>query len=161
VFTKFPLKFVSLLFIQSMSKYVSRFALGLSNSVPGVRLEPSDILELPDIGTCRSHAFTVACLTTLIVSKSGSDMTDGCGYTTRPALLTLRKKYDWDDFPTSIQCRFSGTKVRTLFTTIIFLTKSLVTGLASNASKPSRKSRRSTPGLAQAISNQDTLPTTA
>jgi hypothetical protein len=38
-----------------MSKYVSRFALGLSNSVPGVRLLPSDILEMPDIGITVVH----------------------------------------------------------------------------------------------------------
>ena len=35
---------------QSMAKWAARFALGLSTTVPGLRLEASDILDEPDIG---------------------------------------------------------------------------------------------------------------
>ncbi|TRM60307.1 RNA dependent RNA polymerase-domain-containing protein [Schizophyllum amplum] len=49
---------------QLLCKWASRMALGLSNSVPGPRIDPRDIFETPDI-----------------VSTDGtnSDLTDGCG----------------------------------------------------------------------------------
>ena len=34
-----------------MAKWAARFALGLSNSVPGVRIRPEDIFVLKDEGT--------------------------------------------------------------------------------------------------------------
>ena len=36
-------------FEQTMAKYASRFALGLSNSVPGVMVEPSNLRFIEDI----------------------------------------------------------------------------------------------------------------
>ncbi len=38
-------------------------------------------------------------------------MTDGAGLINKAALLKLKKKFDWDDWPTAIQCRINGNKV--------------------------------------------------
>jgi len=45
-----------------MTKWAARFALGLSNTVPGLRLTPDDILDEPDIGSfslLSSHSLTL------------------------------------------------------------------------------------------------------
>jgi RNA-dependent RNA polymerase len=38
-------------------------------------------------------------------------MTDGCGFISKSLLLDLRCRFEWDDFPTAIQCRLGGAKV--------------------------------------------------
>ena len=48
-------------FEQTMAKYVSRFALGLSNSVPGIMVEPSNLHFIDDISqfpNLMNYAFT-------------------------------------------------------------------------------------------------------
>ncbi|EGO05196.1 hypothetical protein SERLA73DRAFT_68825 [Serpula lacrymans var. lacrymans S7.3] len=80
---------------QSMAKWASRFALGLSNSVPGILLEESKINKIEDEVSERPEA---------------SDLTDGCGFINRIALKTLRRQFLWDSFPTAIQCRIAGAK---------------------------------------------------
>ncbi|KAH7912600.1 RNA dependent RNA polymerase-domain-containing protein [Hygrophoropsis aurantiaca] len=77
---------------QSMTKWATRFALGLSNSVPGLPLEKSNIQHMAD----EVH--------------NGSDMTDGCGFINKAALKTLQTIFDWDSCPTAIQCRIGGAK---------------------------------------------------
>ncbi|KAH7928507.1 hypothetical protein BV22DRAFT_1082792 [Leucogyrophana mollusca] len=77
---------------QSMAKWAARFALGLSNSVPGLQLEQRNILHIDDI------------------VNNGSEMTDGCGYINKFALNALREILDWDSCPTAIQCRVGGAK---------------------------------------------------
>ncbi|KAK0468272.1 RNA dependent RNA polymerase-domain-containing protein [Desarmillaria tabescens] len=78
---------------QTMTKWSARFALGLSNSAPGILLEARQIMKIDDV-----------------VSSQGSDMTDGAGLANKAALLQLKKKFDWDDWPTAIQCRINGNK---------------------------------------------------
>lgn len=78
---------------QTMTKWSARFALGLSNSAPGILLEAKQIMEIKDV-----------------VSSQGSDMTDGAGLINKAALSKLKKKFDWDDWPTAIQCRINGNK---------------------------------------------------
>lgn len=78
---------------QTMTKWSARFALGLSNSAPGILLEAEQIMQIKDV-----------------VSSKGSDMTDGAGLINKTALLKLKKKFDWDDWPTAIQCRINGNK---------------------------------------------------
>ncbi|KAH7915886.1 RNA dependent RNA polymerase-domain-containing protein [Hygrophoropsis aurantiaca] len=77
---------------QSMAKWATRFALGLSNSVPGIQFEKSNIFRIAD----EVHG--------------DSDMTDGCGYINRTALKTLQQMFDWEFCPTAIQCRIAGAK---------------------------------------------------
>ncbi|KAG6336122.1 hypothetical protein ID866_2960 [Astraeus odoratus] len=80
---------------QTMSKWASRFALGLSNSVPGITLDPANIFLVDDI----------------VVGDSV--MTDGCGFINIAALKKLCAVLDWDpqSRPTAIQCRIAGAKV--------------------------------------------------
>lgn len=78
---------------QTMTKWSARFALGLSNSAPGILLEAKQIMQIKDV-----------------VSSKESDMTDGAGLINKAALLRLKKKFDWDDWPTAIQCRINGNK---------------------------------------------------
>jgi RNA-dependent RNA polymerase len=81
---------------QSAAKYASRFALGLSTSAPGLLIAPENICFINDI-----------------VSPEGSDMTDGAGLINKTALRQLFNKFtDWDVWPTAIQCRIAGAKVR-------------------------------------------------
>lgn len=77
---------------QSMAKWASRFALGLSNSVPGIDIEPANIVLVDDI----------------VVNDSV--MTDGCGFINLAALKRLRTMFGWETFPTAIQCRIAGAK---------------------------------------------------
>jgi hypothetical protein len=46
------------------------------------------------------------------VSSAGSDMTDGAGYINKLPLLQMQSKFEWDAFPTAVQCRLAGSKVR-------------------------------------------------
>jgi RNA-dependent RNA polymerase len=46
---------------KTMAKYAARFALGLSNSVPGLKLEPAQILSEPEISTYIT-AFVAQCI---------------------------------------------------------------------------------------------------
>ncbi|CAA7259841.1 unnamed protein product [Cyclocybe aegerita] len=78
---------------QTMAKYVSRFALGLSNSVPGLMLKRPNIHFIEDI-----------------ISETGSNMTDGAGKINRWSLKQIRHRLDWEDRPTAIQTRIFGTK---------------------------------------------------
>ena len=58
--------------IQSISKYVARMALGMSNSVSGMRLERENIRIIRDVvHTSYSAGQTV---------PDGMLMTDGCGF---------------------------------------------------------------------------------
>jgi hypothetical protein len=77
------------------------------------------------------------------VSEEGSDMTDGAGYVNKSGLRLLYHRFDWDTWPTAIQCRVGGSKVdvviqflglsltlhrECLFTTLMTHTKILVFG---------------------------------
>ncbi|KIJ21861.1 hypothetical protein PAXINDRAFT_95343 [Paxillus involutus ATCC 200175] len=77
---------------QTMAKWASRFALGLSNSVPGIIIARNNIMFLKD------------------EVSEGSDMTDGAGYINLAALRLLLGLFNWGTVPTAIQCRISGAK---------------------------------------------------
>ncbi|TFK75828.1 hypothetical protein BDN72DRAFT_831274 [Pluteus cervinus] len=79
---------------QTLAKYASRFNLGLSNSAPGLSLDPSQVDDIEDI----------------ISPASGSDMTDGAGFINEAALILLRDLFKWQGFPTAVQIRFAGAK---------------------------------------------------
>jgi RNA dependent RNA polymerase len=99
-----------------MAKWAARFALGLSNAVPGLRLGPSCILDEPDIGLSFSPSWKFKRLIPVTVSAAGSDMTDGCGYINKRGLLQLHAHFKWKTFPTAIQCRLGGTKASECWT---------------------------------------------
>lgn len=97
-----------------MTKWGSRFALGLSTSVPACRVAQHDIRHEDDISLSISFGLVDFDLIFLSpkVSPTGSDMTDGCGYINKFPLCMMQMKYEWDSFPTAIQCRLAGSKVR-------------------------------------------------
>ncbi|ESK96081.1 hypothetical protein Moror_7426 [Moniliophthora roreri MCA 2997] len=78
---------------QTVAKWASRFALGLSTSAPGLKLKAENIHEIEDI-----------------MSVEGEDMTDGSGFINQAALRLLQSKFKWDEWPTAIQCRVAGAK---------------------------------------------------
>ncbi|KAH8101472.1 RNA dependent RNA polymerase-domain-containing protein [Cristinia sonorae] len=88
---------------QSMAKWTSRFALGLSSSVPGIRVDQMDCLAETDIENRESVSKD---------SKTPSHlvMTDGCGFASQSLLVKLHHKFRWESFPTAIQMRFAGAK---------------------------------------------------
>ncbi|KAF5383314.1 hypothetical protein D9615_004988 [Tricholomella constricta] len=81
---------------QAMTKWSARTALGLSNSVPGPILDAKDILDEDDI-----------------ISSEGSDMTDGCGSTTRSTTMEVFRIASPDTWPTAFQFRLQGAKAMT------------------------------------------------
>ncbi|KAL1746021.1 RNA dependent RNA polymerase-domain-containing protein [Schizophyllum fasciatum] len=80
---------------QLLCKWASRMALGLSNSVPGPRVDPSDIFEIPDI-----------------VSTDGtnSDLTDGCGLCNKTLPMMVYHQLTLDGVPAAVQFRLGGMK---------------------------------------------------
>ncbi|KAF5380169.1 hypothetical protein D9615_006104 [Tricholomella constricta] len=78
---------------EAMTKWSARTALGLSNSVPGPILDAKDILDEDDI-----------------ISSEGSDMTDGCGSTTRSTTMEVFRIASPDTWPTAFQFRLQGAK---------------------------------------------------
>ncbi|KAH9852493.1 RNA dependent RNA polymerase-domain-containing protein [Lenzites betulinus] len=88
---------------QTMVKWAARFALGLSNSVPGVRLRAANVRYADDI-IC--DAFNG-------VGKppSNMQMTDGCGFANRALTRALEAKFPhWREEPTAFQTRIGGAK---------------------------------------------------
>ncbi|KAG7096864.1 hypothetical protein E1B28_004272 [Marasmius oreades] len=80
---------------QTVAKWASRFALGLSTSAPGLKVSGENILLLDDIVSPEPHK---------------SDMTDGSGFINQSALRLLHHKFNWEEWPTAIQCRIAGAK---------------------------------------------------
>ncbi|TRM55779.1 RNA dependent RNA polymerase-domain-containing protein [Schizophyllum amplum] len=80
---------------QLLCKWASRMALGLSNSVPGPRIDPRDIFETPDI-----------------VSTDGtnSDLTDGCGLCNKTLPMMIYHQLALEGVPAAIQFRLGGMK---------------------------------------------------
>ncbi|KAI0075924.1 hypothetical protein K474DRAFT_1663689 [Panus rudis PR-1116 ss-1] len=87
---------------QVISKWASRFALGLSNSIPGVKVKPERVHFIPDI---------------ISPLHDGSpdvpgvmQMTDGCGLANLATFRIIQSKLGWKDTPTAVQCRVNGAK---------------------------------------------------
>ncbi|KAJ7136071.1 RNA dependent RNA polymerase-domain-containing protein [Mycena epipterygia] len=78
---------------QAVCKWASRFALGLSNSVPGPIIDPAHVEEINDI-----------------ISSSESNMTDGCGLSNVAFNLKLRRDFNLDSTPCAVQIRYGGRK---------------------------------------------------
>jgi len=91
------------MYIQSMTKWSARFALGLSNSVPGLQVKEECIHEVNDI--------VCAAFNRQGKVPSQMVMTDGCGLTSRNVLRALAQLLGWSDVPTAIQMRLAGAKV--------------------------------------------------
>ncbi|KAI0293977.1 RNA dependent RNA polymerase-domain-containing protein [Russula brevipes] len=88
---------------QTIAKWASRTALGLSNSIPGLLLDETQIREEVDI-------VSSSCLP-LVKPTSEMDMTDGCGLMNLQASYVLHKELGlWRDAPVAIQCRLAGAK---------------------------------------------------
>ncbi|OBZ77597.1 hypothetical protein A0H81_02409 [Grifola frondosa] len=87
---------------QTMVKWAARFALGTSNSVPGVRLEPDNIRFVDDI-VCDGYSGKGKVPSEMI-------MTDGCGFANRALLQSLQAKFRWPIEPTAVQIRIGGAK---------------------------------------------------
>ncbi|RDX54626.1 hypothetical protein OH76DRAFT_1341007 [Lentinus brumalis] len=88
---------------QTMAKWAARFALGLSNSVPGLRLEPQGI-EFQDDIICEAFDGRGK-------PPSEMQMTDGCGFANFAVMQALYEKSpQWSKTPTAIQCRIGGAK---------------------------------------------------
>ncbi|KAF7349229.1 Dimethylaniline monooxygenase [Mycena sanguinolenta] len=78
---------------QMLCKWASRFALGLSNSVPGPVLNPENVEEINDI-----------------ISPANSNMTDGCGISNLAFNLKLRFDFNLQTMPCAVQVRHGGRK---------------------------------------------------
>ncbi|KZT73517.1 hypothetical protein DAEQUDRAFT_721575 [Daedalea quercina L-15889] len=87
---------------QSMTKWAARFALGLSNSVPGIRVEQECVHEVNDI-VCGAFDRRGKVPSQMV-------MTDGCGLTSRNVLRALTQQLGWSDEPTTVQMRLAGAK---------------------------------------------------
>ncbi|KAJ7128080.1 RNA dependent RNA polymerase-domain-containing protein [Mycena filopes] len=78
---------------QLLCKWASRFALGLSNSVPGPIIDPENVEEIDDI-----------------FSPAKSNMTDGCGMSNAAFNLKLRFDFNLPTTPCAVQVRHGGRK---------------------------------------------------
>ncbi|KAI5119272.1 hypothetical protein M0805_008053 [Coniferiporia weirii] len=87
---------------QAVAKWAARFALGLSNSVPGLKLEANRIYTIDDVASPYWNGKGKL--------PSELDMTDGCGFANAALLKRLREKFEWENFPTAVQCRLGGAK---------------------------------------------------
>ncbi|KAI0646418.1 RNA dependent RNA polymerase-domain-containing protein [Trametes meyenii] len=87
---------------QTMVKWAARFALGLSNSVPSLRLQSTNIIFMEDI----------ICEAFIGAGKPPSEMqmTDGCGLANRRLMRAVQAKLGWQDEPPAIQMRIGGAK---------------------------------------------------
>ncbi|KAF8633592.1 hypothetical protein AX15_001385 [Amanita polypyramis BW_CC] len=87
---------------QAISKYSSRFALGLSNSVPAVEFQADCIHfindEYPESWDKKQKA------------PSEKIMTDGCGFINRAAMMEITRRMKYGSRPTAVQGRIGGAK---------------------------------------------------
>ena len=97
----------TLAFFQAMAKWSARFALGFSNSVPAAKLKPEDIERIADVHSPEWNGNGKL--------PTDLDMTDGNGLANCVLLQTIRKCLEWEEFPSIIQCRLGGVKVRGFF----------------------------------------------
>jgi len=101
-----------------MAKWSSRFALGLSNSVPGITISQENIIYLKEEGKLLVLSLILVKTNFCTKDPGGPDMTDGCGYINKIALKALRELLQWDTTPTAIQCRIAGAKVTDTFSSV-------------------------------------------
>ncbi|KZT10358.1 uncharacterized protein LAESUDRAFT_693936 [Laetiporus sulphureus 93-53] len=94
----------SFFYLITMVKWAARFALGLSNSVPGAKLSPSMIAFEDDI----------ACDSWIGTGKvpNEQNMTDGCGFIRADILCRISDRMGWSATPKAIQMRCYGSKLK-------------------------------------------------
>ncbi|KAF7790007.1 hypothetical protein EIP86_000955 [Pleurotus ostreatoroseus] len=88
---------------QEVSKWTSRFDLGLSTSVPALQFSPENIFLIPDEyvqGYPRPNE----------KAPPHTIFTDGCGYMNGAALMAIGKHMSYTSRPTVVQGRFLGSK---------------------------------------------------
>lgn len=111
-----------------MAKWAARFALGLSNSVPGVRIAKEDYFVIDDVGKAPSSsslsenelAYRLTMIITVAEAYVGKKkvpaeytMTDGCGLANGDFFAALAENLssEFRVFPTAVQVRINGAKV--------------------------------------------------
>ncbi|KAM6498847.1 RNA dependent RNA polymerase domain containing protein [Amanita muscaria] len=87
---------------QPISKYASRFALGLSNSVPVIEFQSECIIFIQDE--------TPASWDKSKKPPSDKILTDGCGFINRAAMMAIKSKMQYGTRPTAVQGRIGGAK---------------------------------------------------
>lgn len=87
---------------QPISKWSTRFALGLSNSIPVLIFDERNIFNIDDI-----YASDVSKEEKPPAEKI---MTDGCGFINHAAALIIRRKLNLPYRPTAVQARIKGAK---------------------------------------------------
>ncbi|KAI9445364.1 RNA dependent RNA polymerase-domain-containing protein [Lactarius indigo] len=85
---------------QPMGKWLARFDLGLSTSVPVLRFEPENIQFIPDIEAMHDQEKT----------PSEKILTDGCGFINGAALTLIARHLVLASRPTAVQGRVAGSK---------------------------------------------------
>ncbi|KAG2107049.1 RNA dependent RNA polymerase-domain-containing protein [Suillus discolor] len=87
--------------MQPISKWSTRWALGLSTSVPTIEFSPENIIFIAD-----QHAVDCG------EGKPPAEkiMTDGCGYISGAALTAIMRVMKYSSRPTAVQGRIAGAK---------------------------------------------------
>ncbi|KAF8971781.1 RNA dependent RNA polymerase-domain-containing protein [Flammula alnicola] len=88
---------------QVISKYVTRFALGLSNSVPALEFEEENIIFIDDITSSEWPQGKKNPPAKVL-------MTDGCGFMNHAALHSIVKLLGYENIPAGVQGRIDGSK---------------------------------------------------
>jgi len=106
-------------YLQVISKYATRFALGLSNSVPALEFKEKNIIFIDDLSKS-NHFIFFAFLTHFLASSEWPKgqmnppanmlMTDGCGFLNHTALLRIVKSFRYESLPAGVQGRIDGSK---------------------------------------------------
>ncbi|KAG9313859.1 RNA dependent RNA polymerase-domain-containing protein [Chiua virens] len=87
---------------QPISKWSTRWALGLSTSVPTIELDPQHIYEIEDINVSPKDW----------EGKTPAEkvLTDGCGFINGAALTQIMRVMKYGSRPTAVQGRIGGSK---------------------------------------------------
>ncbi|KAH9486232.1 RNA-dependent RNA polymerase 1 [Psilocybe cubensis] len=88
---------------QTITKYATRFAIGLSNSVPALEFQAKNIIFIDDITTDDWPEGKPN-------PPAEKLMTDGCGYINHSALHAIVKHMDYEALPAAVQGRIAGAK---------------------------------------------------
>ncbi|CUA78390.1 Genome polyprotein [Rhizoctonia solani] len=86
---------------QTITKWVSRFALGFSTSQPGLIFRPENIHFIEDIYATGKDKSSAA---------SHEILTDGCGFLNYAALKAIQENMAWESISTCVQARIAGSK---------------------------------------------------
>lgn len=105
--------------LKVISKYATRFVLGLSNSIPALEFKKENIHFIEDISTCLLPVENILLSSPLAADDWSPDqknipahklMTDGCGFLNRAALHAIMKVVGFGTVPAGVQGRIDGSK---------------------------------------------------